>query len=909
MIGQRLGPYEITAKLGEGGMGQVFQAKDFQLGRNVALKVLPEGFTQDPERLQRFEREAKLLAQLNHPNIAQIYGFETSGDTRALVMELVDGPTLAERLELGPLPLDECLSVSLQIARALEEAHEKGIVHRDLKPQNIKASRDGKVKVLDFGLAKAMDPVGSASGGATSASQLAQSPTMTLGGTAMGVILGTAAYMAPEQAKGLPVDKRADVWSFGVVLFEMLTGKRLFVGDSVPETLAGVLRNEIDFSALPAKTPPEVRRLLERCLERNPRDRLRDIGEARFALEHPAALSSFPAAAATRRVGWRWLAAVGVLGVIMGFGLAALARRPAESSAGAPELTLQPITASGNVISASISPDGAYVAYVESEQGSQSLWLQQLATGQTLRLIPEEPIQYWHHTFSRDGSSIYFGRRSESEPRGALYSISTLGGGPRRLLGDIDSAVTFSPDGREIAFTRARHPTEAASALVVAKADGSQERVLASFRLPEQVAGIFFAAPAWSPDGRRIALPVVAQSSEGSDGRTRLATVDVSDGAVATLADPGWLFAAQSAWLPDGRSLVAIARAVDQPRPQLWSVDYPSGKARRITSDLDERRIVSLSADGTKLVTVAAAYLSNVWSMPLAGGTPPRRLSRTNGDGGFGLGFARGGEVVYVESSGRTLAFWSARPDGTDRRPRFAFAGQSVAGLASNTRDGTVVGAGIVGYPTIGHDGTLYYLARTRTVTELRAATSDGASSRTILRDVQFAPFDLAPDGRHLLVGTLVGGEGRIERVAVDGSSRETLVEAPSSSPAFHPSGTRFAYIARDADSRARLVVRALAGGPPLVDLPLGLAQRSGVRLALRDEGFYVNSLVGDESNVWLVPARGGEPKRMTAFEDQTLYDFAISPDGATLAVSRGPRLRDAQLITGFAGARGASAP
>ena len=286
MIGSRVGPYEITAKLGEGGMGVVFRAKDLHLGREVALKVLPEGFTQDPERLARFEREARLLAQLNHPNIASIYGLEESAGTRALVMELVEGPTLAERLESGPLPFNESLSVSLQIAHALEEAHEKGIVHRDLKPQNIKASIEGKVKVLDFGLAKAVDPVSTA---AATPDYLAQSPTLSLGATREGMILGTAAYMAPEQARGGAVDKRADIWAFGVVLYEMLAGERLFAEGSVVDTLSAVIRKEIEFERLPASIPPPVRELVRRCLEREPRHRLRDIGEARVLLERIAA--------------------------------------------------------------------------------------------------------------------------------------------------------------------------------------------------------------------------------------------------------------------------------------------------------------------------------------------------------------------------------------------------------------------------------------------------------------------------------------------------------------------------------------------------------------------------------------------------------------------------------------------
>ncbi len=282
--GATIGPYEITAKLGEGGMGEVYRARDAKLERDVAIKVLPAAFVEDHERLQRFEREAKLLAQLNHPNIAHIYGMEASGDSHALVMELVEGPTLAERLESGPLPLEEALSLARQIADGLEEAHGKGIIHRDLKPQNVKVSSEGKVKVLDFGLAKAMDPVGTASGPG-SASQLAASPTLTLGATQQGLVLGTAAYMAPEQAKGLAVDKRADIWTFGVVLWEMLTGRRLFDGDSVPETLAGVLKEEIDLGVLLDDVPPSIRHLLRRCLERNPKNRLHDIADARIVLD------------------------------------------------------------------------------------------------------------------------------------------------------------------------------------------------------------------------------------------------------------------------------------------------------------------------------------------------------------------------------------------------------------------------------------------------------------------------------------------------------------------------------------------------------------------------------------------------------------------------------------------------
>jgi len=256
-IGQRLGPYEIVAPLGAGGMGEVYRATDAKLGRDVAIKVLPAALAQDAERLARFEREAKLLASLNHPNIAHVYGFESAAleggsGVHFLAMELVEGEDLAERLKRGPLPIDEALPIAKQVAEALEEAHEHGIVHRDLKPANVKLTPDGKVKVLDFGLAKAY----AGDSGAGSGPDLSQSPTLAHTGTAAGVILGTAAYMSPEQARGKAVDKRTDIWAFGVLLFEMLTGRQLFAGETVSDVLAGVLKTEIELDSLPDATPP-----------------------------------------------------------------------------------------------------------------------------------------------------------------------------------------------------------------------------------------------------------------------------------------------------------------------------------------------------------------------------------------------------------------------------------------------------------------------------------------------------------------------------------------------------------------------------------------------------------------------------------------------------------------------------
>jgi eukaryotic-like serine/threonine-protein kinase len=280
--GTKVGPYEILAPLGAGGMGEVYRARDSKLGRDVALKVLPDVFAQDAQRMARFRREAQVLASLNHPNIATIYGLEESNGKRALVMELVEGPTLAGRIARGPIPLDEALPIAKQIADGLEYAHERGIIHRDLKPANVKVRPDGTVKILDFGLAKALEET-------PAAGSINTSPTISAAATREGIILGTAAYMSPEQARGKTVDRRCDIWSFGALLFEILSGKQAFPGEDVSQTLAAVIMKEPDLEALPASTPPPVRLLLRRCLTKDPKQRLQAIGEARIAIEETLA--------------------------------------------------------------------------------------------------------------------------------------------------------------------------------------------------------------------------------------------------------------------------------------------------------------------------------------------------------------------------------------------------------------------------------------------------------------------------------------------------------------------------------------------------------------------------------------------------------------------------------------------
>lgn len=431
MVGRTLGAYRVLSELGSGGMGVVYRATDTRLGRGVALKVLPEGFASDPQRMARFAREAQLLASLSHPHIATIYGLEESDGVRALAMELVEGPTLAERIAARPLPVEEALPIARQMAEALEYAHERGIIHRDLKPANVKLTGDGNVKILDFGLAKAM-------AGEAATQEMSHSPTLTLAATQAGVILGTAAYMPPEQAKGKAVDRRADIWSFGCVLYEMLTGKQVFTGETVSDTLAAVIRGEPDWAALPGDTPPSLRRLLRRCLEKDPKQRLRDIGEARIALEemlaNPGAeAAEAPTAASAPTPAWRralpW-AAAGVLGAALLLSMWA-PWQPATPPA--PPVRLK-IDAGADARfwlaqgpTAVISPDGAVLAFAAQPPAAQRrvVYVRRMDQLQATALPGTDGAR--NIFFSPDGQWIAF------FADGKLKKVSVTGGAPITL--------------------------------------------------------------------------------------------------------------------------------------------------------------------------------------------------------------------------------------------------------------------------------------------------------------------------------------------------------------------------------------------------------------------------------------------------------------------------------------------
>jgi serine/threonine protein kinase len=468
--GQRLGAYAVVAPLGAGGMGEVWRATDTRLGRDVALKLLPAAFASDPDRLARFEREAKLLASLSHTHIAGLFALEeapldgSATPVRFLAMELAEGEDLAERLKRGAIPVDEAIAIAKQIAEALEAAHEKGIVHRDLKPANVKVSADGHVKVLDFGLAKAWSNEGN---GATESSDWSQSPTLARTGTAAGLILGTAAYMSPEQARGKRVDKRADVWSFGVLLFEMLTGKRLFDGETVSDVLAAVLTREPQWNELPATTPAAVRRLLRHCLERNPKNRQHDIADARVALEEvvsgipdDAAAASPPGTLPLWRRAAPWATLAGVLALTQSLVLWAPWRQtqPPISLRLSVELGAETALATGAGTAAILSPDGAVLAFVgqKAADARSQLYVRRLDQLQASALSGTEGAR--DPFFSPDGQSIGFFAGSRLKKIGITGgAVVTLCDAPDSRGGSWaeDGSIFFSEREQRLARVRA----------------------------------------------------------------------------------------------------------------------------------------------------------------------------------------------------------------------------------------------------------------------------------------------------------------------------------------------------------------------------------------------------------------------------------------------------------------------
>jgi serine/threonine protein kinase/Tol biopolymer transport system component len=654
--GSKLGPYEIVAPLGAGGMGEVYRARDSKLSRDVALKVIPQAFAHDEQRMARFQREAQVLASLNHTHIASIYGFEESGGVRALVMELVEGPTLAERIKQGAIPIEEALPIAKQIAEALECAHERGIVHRDLKPANIKLTHDGKVKVLDFGLAKALLD-------GSSSQDISNSPTLTMASTKEGIILGTAAYMSPEQAKGKAVDRRSDIWSFGVVLFEMLTGEQTFGGETVSDALAAIIKDSPDWNSLPKSTPRAIRDLLQRCLQKDPRQRLQAIGDARIAIEEVlsgavqdtastsevAASASLPAAQSWRRfVPW---AIAAVLGVALFVSLFALREASQPSARRIVELSMsippdQQLDR-GNGPAVVISPDGSRFVYATREGGSGAGRLYVREMDKSAALLLDGAGSAASPFFSPDSQWIGFFND------GKLKKISVRGGAAIALC-DVAGfrGGAWGEDGTIIA------PLQFTSALYRVRADGSKPELIThldkarsetTHRWPQLLPGgkaVLFTASAdnnffgraaveaasletGTPKllvenayfGRYLPGGYLAYVSQGTvfvvpfdaQGlKVTGAAIPVLQGVDADLSNGG----AQISFSDGGAAVYLSGGALDR-NPNVVLLDR-KGNASVLMNDQPEAASPSLSPDGKRL---AFQKTTGVWIHDLARGT------------------------------------------------------------------------------------------------------------------------------------------------------------------------------------------------------------------------------------------------------------------------------------------------
>jgi serine/threonine-protein kinase len=873
MIGTTLGPYRIVDKLGEGGMGQVYRARDTRLNRDVAIKVLPDVFATDADRLARFEREAQVLATLNHPNIAQIFGVEDSPSAgsgqpgmHALVMELVDGETLAERIALGPVPIDVAIPVARQIADALEAAHEQGIVHRDLKPANVKIKPDGTVKVLDFGLAKAADPSAPASPAVT------MSPTMTsparyVHGTELGVILGTAAYMSPEQAKGRIVDKRADIWAFGAVLFEMLSGRRAFAGDDVSDLLVAVLSKDVEWAALPAGTPVGITRLLKRCLERDPKVRLRDIGEARVLLssrdldEPPANRQAAPSGKRTAAA----LACVALaLAAVAAAGWWRALRISPEVQRSTSRFTL-PLTPDssiqagrGPLLSAAVSKDGRTIAWIGGDEPHARVFIRRLSDP---AIVPLEGTDGAIKVFfSPDAESVAFLSGNQ------LKRIATAGGAAVRIA---DAPQQFSgawADDNTIVLG-------GRTGLVRVAAAGGRLEVVAGLRPGERE----YSNPQWLPGSRNILFTIEPDNVASFDD-AKIAVVSpggqpkilVEGGAVPTYVSSRHIVYVR------GGSIMAVPFDPDRlevtGKPRTVAAggqfNHFSGEALYAVSPagtlvyapggpvavgnlslvlLDRRGTMAplaapprfyaepaFSPDGRSLTLTLRAANDDTWIYDLERASMSR-VTATNGDNQCAAWFPDGSRVVYWNDRTNATGLYSRATDGRDEQRLTSAAVLQTPG--NFTPDG-----------------------RTLTFVESRPGSGDDIYVLD-MRDRQPRPF-LATQFRE-------------------------------SFPRFSPDGRWLAYVSDE------------SGGPDVFVVPypgpgrkVRISTGGGTQPSWRNDGReVVYRKATTLMSVELFPSgeslQASAPKPLVNLPEDTRGLYSMSPDGQRFVTMRGPQLKN----------------
>ena len=934
--GTRIGKYEIESLIGEGGMGRVYRALDTELRRPVALKFLPEDIAGDRGRMQRFEQEALAASTLNHPNILTVHDIgQTADGRRFFASELVEGVTLRGLLSRGAPPLTEVLDIAAQVASALVAAHAKGIVHRDIKPENVMVRPDGYVKVLDFGLAK---PTGR---GAPAVDT--QAATRALVNTDPGAVMGTVSYMSPEQARGDEVDARTDIWSLGVVLYEMVTGRVPFEGSTPSHAIVSILEKEpLPLRHYAPDAPEALEWVVTEALTKDREERtqtarellkklqrLKQKADAEAEIERSVvpesradsaapggapqahawtaqqvAAGTSPAAAGAqtastgevlageikRHKAGVLVAAAAALCVLAAAGYGAYkllgrAERPRPFQA----FKLTRLTTSGKVTSAAISPDGRYVVHVADDGGQQSLWVRQTRTGSNVQIGGPDESRYFGLTFSPDGDYVYYVRQEPNSPLGVLHVVPALGGEPRKLIEDVDTVVTFSPDGRRLAFIR-NYPGQGRSALVVADADGGGLRELDAREQPDFYPIGSGDGPAWSPDGKVIACTV-----GGTDERGRyeeVGLVPAEGGPARLLTGMRWYDLGKAAWLPDGSGLLVpgadtVAAFV---YPQVWHISYPEGKAGKVTNDLNHYHGMSLRADASAFLTVQRTTVSNLWAAP--GGEAGALRQVTSGgskfDGIEGLAAGPDGRLVFRSLGGGSEDLWAVSLDGSGLR-------QLTANASANY------------LPAVTSDGRHLVFVSERTGTQqIWRADGDGSNPKLLSVAEQTGSAGeqtglwpaVSPDGRWVVFYRA----GRLWKVSMDGGEPAPLVGPLASKPAVSPDGKLIACEYRREGTTVFLaaVFPSEGGESPsqVFDLPRTWSRDAGFRWSPDGRSIHYVDTRGGVSNIWALPLAGGPARQVTNFKSERIFFFDWTPDGRTLVLSRGTVTTDAVLAS-----------